>query len=136
MTRITESISEMSFNSKLGSIKSRIVCERYVEIALFQFQTGSIKRSEPHLEEDSIEVFQFQTGSIKKPIFKAVCVAKNIGFNSKLVRLKSLRYTVPRRVCVQGFNSKLVRLKDWPQISIAEVLFRFNSKLVRLKVKP
>ncbi len=53
-------------------------------------------------------------------------------FNSQLVRLKALLRSenLSKFIC---FNSKLVRLKVEKSIFCARLLFRFNSKLVRLK---
>ena len=58
----------------------------------------------------------------------------NIGFNSKLVRLKVAMMIAMIVYLNTGFNSKLVRLKE-EHLDQTQFLFqRFNSKLVRLKV--
>ena len=55
---------------------------------MFQFQTGSIKRSLDDLHYDPQTTFQFQTGSIKRQWCGRSANLPLESFNSKLVRLK------------------------------------------------
>ena len=77
---------------------------------MFQFQTGSIRRSLPYYAVRVRPVFQFQTGSIRSEGFLNHPYYEK-SFNSKLVRLEDtetpIRYTQP----YTRFNSKLVRLE-------------------------
>ena len=78
----------MSFNSKLVRLKVEQLINMKRDLELFQFQTGSIK---------SVDLLGMSY--------------QEIGFNSKLVRLKE--HPASRlAACNPRFNSKLVRLKE------------------------
>ncbi len=86
--RARDANEQTSFNSKLVRLKGYTRGEYLSAQKRFQFQTGSIKRS------NSLS-FIFEDDS----------------FNSKLVRLKVISYQL-RDVVKGRFNSKLVRLKE------------------------
>ena len=76
--------------------------------------------------------FLFQIGSIKRGVITAG-EEGDLGFYSKLVRLK---VPIPlARVArgLHGFYSKLVRLKVENLSHLSKRIFGFYSKLVRLK---
>ena len=79
-------------------------------------------------------LFQFQTGSIRRSYVKVIKSSLAAGFNSKLVRLEAwcLKHA---QSFAGGFNSKLVRLEDNRLFDFPQTDFCFNSKLVRLEVK-
>ena len=102
-----------------------------------------------------LSMFQFQTGSIKRSLLRTRQRTRQVGFNSKLVRLKGEMEHWTDTELFASFNSKLVRLKEYAIKSIdtrwlfqfqtgsiksrhghrqvVRVQIGFNSKLVRLK---
>ena len=105
--------------------------------AFLCFNSKLVRLKVAFLELDSVvndALFQFQTGAIKRPFIPAVREVVALRFNSKLVRLKGSQANglIPSQLC---FNSKLVRLKDKiADEAVSEPKLCFNSKLVRLKV--
>ena len=78
--------SNFCFNSKLVRLKVQY-SQSPISFRKFQFQTGSIKRSQYPLVVLPTGTFQFQTGSIKS--FSHIeQTYEKLRFNSKLVRLK------------------------------------------------
>ena len=63
--------------------------------ALFQFQDGTIKRMNKERIIGSFDLFQFQDGTIKS-FAEFPDGSMRASFNSKMVRLKELRYVCDR----------------------------------------
>ena len=108
-TVIHFNIALISFNSKLVRLEGSSAVSVVLTIVTFQFQTGSIRRHLAYAGACTKNSFQFQTGSIRSHILGYS--VDGFRFNSKLVRLEDeIRRLVSNGRQI-GFNSKLVRLE-------------------------
>ena len=78
--------------------------------------------------------FRFQTGSIKRLPYILLPKDEDIGFDSKLVRLKDLAFHTPGNAS-KSFDSKLVRLKGKgvKMLYDAKKQFRFQTGSIKSK---
>ena len=80
--------SFLCFNSILVRLKALATLEAFFHaFSLFQFHTGSIKRTIVTTDAKQLSRFQFHTGSIKR-FFLHLLAKCELCFNSILVRLK------------------------------------------------
>ena len=99
------------FNSKL--VRLEVTRSRKLPslCRLFQFQTGSIRRTLKTTIHLPPRMFQFQTGSIRSEPDPEADLGTGQSFNSKLVRLEVKIDGLHDDIVELSFNSKLVRLE-------------------------
>ena len=146
----------MSFNSKLVRLKGVHQIAIKPKLILFQFQTGSIKRTDYQFKREdgycfnsklvrlkeadlgvSFEVqgvFQVQTGSIKRDQVSWPVATDTDRFQFQTGSIK--RRSFDRQWFRQTmFQFQTGSIKSEPLHRRCETYSRFNSKLVRLKVR-
>ena len=104
---------------------SVIVC------AMFQFQSGSIKRHLKKHERLKIIRFQFQSGSIKRILIGILSIYLKC-FNSKVVRLKA-SFALSGFTILSLFQFQSGSIKSGKHNRLEGTRQCFNSKVVRLK---
>ena len=122
----------LSFNSILVRLKVFRPSPDKVNRILFQFHTGSIKRTKTRISEVKSPLFQFHTGSIK-----SVTVNCKLNFVSKFqFHTGSIKRVLTNRCkpsFESSFNSILVRLKGHLKriIQLHKELFQFHTGSIK-----
>ena len=119
------------FQFQYGSIGRRASAAPGAKWLMFQFQYGSIGRDSFNFSIRFGGAFQFQYGSIGRESSRWLYCQIQVCFNSSMVRLGVLSYSVCRRF-VSGFNSSMVRLGVFRFFYLLPRFPCFNSSMVRL----
>ena len=122
------------FNSKLVRLKAQYAFGYPAIRSKFQFQTGSIRRSEIVLTATSrTKLFQFQTGSIRSLRVLTLRAAGCGGsFQFQTGSIRSVIFSDRTESPLQRFNSKLVRLEVKRELeSPLQISFQFQTGSIR-----